>query len=83
MHKTSGFLADRRAAIFAVMLFAGLLLTAPGVHAKGFTIEQALSYPFPYGLIAAKHGERIAWVFNLRGARNVWVADGPDFTGRH
>jgi dipeptidyl aminopeptidase/acylaminoacyl peptidase len=78
MHRT--LLACKRAAILAVMLFPGLLLTTPRVHAKGFTIEQALGYPFPHGLVAAKHGERIAWVFNLRGARNVWVADGPDFS---
>src|SRR4030095_2221424 len=25
---------------------------------------------------------RIAWAFNERGARNVWVAEGPDFRAR-
>jgi dipeptidyl aminopeptidase/acylaminoacyl peptidase len=62
--------------LFATMLTA---LTALG---QGFTIQQALSYPYPYGLTTAAHGERIAWVFNLRGARNVWVAEGPDFAAR-
>jgi Tol biopolymer transport system component len=33
-------------------------------------------------LTAAHNGERVAWVFDLRGARNVWVADGPDFAAR-
>lgn len=58
------------------------LLLASTARGQGFTIEQAMNYPFPYGLTAARHGERIAWVFNLRGASNVWVADGPNFAAR-
>jgi dipeptidyl aminopeptidase/acylaminoacyl peptidase len=44
-----------------------------------FTLEQVMSSPFPSGLTAAAHGSRIAWVFEAKGVRNVWVADGPDF----
>lgn len=44
-----------------------------------FTLEQVLSFPFPTGLVAAAHGNRVAWVFDAKGVRNVWVADGPDF----
>jgi dipeptidyl aminopeptidase/acylaminoacyl peptidase len=44
-----------------------------------FTLEQVLSSPFPTGLVAAEHGSRVAWVFDAKGVRNVWVADGPDF----
>ncbi|HXT87243.1 MAG TPA: prolyl oligopeptidase family serine peptidase [Verrucomicrobiae bacterium] len=51
---------------------------APG----GFTLEQVLGFPFPDELVAAQHGERAAWVFDLRGVRNVWIADGPDFQAR-
>ena len=51
-------------------------------QAQGFTIERALGYPYPYGLTAAAHAARIAWVFDARGSRNVWVADGPEFSGR-
>jgi len=29
--------------------------------------------------VAAEHGSRVSWVFDLKGVRNVWVADGPDF----
>src|SRR3974377_860236 len=49
-----------------------------------FTLEQVLSAPFPSGLTAAAHGGRVAWVFNAKGVRNVWVAEGPDLaaTGR-
>src|SRR3974377_2465337 len=52
---------------------AYLLAQAP------FTLEQVMSSPFPNGLTAAAHGSRVAWVFNAKGVRNVWVADGPDF----
>src|SRR2546428_11821157 len=49
---------------------------------NGFTLEQVLSSPFPSDLVAAPEGERIAWVFNAEGKRNVWVAEGPDFKAR-
>jgi len=38
-----------------------------------------MSAPFSSELAAAKTGSRVAWVFNLKGVRNVWVADGSDF----
>ncbi len=38
-----------------------------------------MSSPFPSELVAATQGSRVAWVFNAKGVRNVWVADGPDF----
>jgi dipeptidyl aminopeptidase/acylaminoacyl peptidase len=45
-----------------------------------FTIEQIMSSPFPSELTAATQGSRIAWVFDAKGARNVWIADAPDYT---
>ena len=47
-----------------------------------FTLEQVMSSPFPTALTAAAKANRIAWVFDSRGERNVWVADAPDFAGR-
>src|SRR5947209_3308725 len=44
-----------------------------------FTLEQVMGLPFSSELVAAKSGSRVAWVSNLKGVRNVWVADGPDF----
>jgi dipeptidyl aminopeptidase/acylaminoacyl peptidase len=44
-----------------------------------FTLEQVMSSPFPSELVAAAHGSRVAWVFDAKGVRNVWFADGPDF----
>ncbi len=46
---------------------------------SSFTVEQVTSSPFPSELVVATQGNRVAWVFNAKGVRNVWVADGPDF----
>ena len=48
----------------------------------GFTLEQIRSYPFPNELTASARGARIAWAFNERGLRNLYVAEGPAFTAR-
>ena len=47
-----------------------------------FTLEQVMSSPFPSELVAASHATRVAWAFNAKGVRNIWVADGPDFAAR-
>src|SRR5262249_57117536 len=49
---------------------------------SGFTLEQILSSPFPSDLVASPIGERVAWVFDAQGKRNVWVAEGPEFKAR-
>ncbi|MGE5208212.1 MAG: DPP IV N-terminal domain-containing protein, partial [Alphaproteobacteria bacterium] len=47
-----------------------------------FTLEQVMSSPFPYGLTSASHVPRVAWVFDNKGERDIWVADAPDFVPR-
>jgi len=66
---------------FLVLILGGILLpvVCPG---ESFTIEQALSAPFPSGLTSASHAPRVAWVFDKKGERNIWVADSPDFLPR-
>lgn len=78
-----------RRAVLAWLLAAPLVAGGPGgpgeqrrAAAAGFTVEQALSAPFPSQLVAARHGSRAAWVVEARGERNVWSADGPDFVPR-
>jgi len=39
-------------------------------------------YPFPTELTAAPTGERIAWAMDEEGRRNIYVAEGPDYTPR-
>jgi len=58
------------------------VLLALSVHAQNFTLEQVLSSPFPSNLVGASHSPRIAWVFDAKGARNAWIADGPSFAAR-
>ena len=70
--------------------FRTLLLTAAGLLAAWeapaqeapFPLESVFSAPFPTGLTASPDGRRVAWVFDERGARNVWAADAPGFAGR-
>src|SRR5947208_14778412 len=66
---------------FLVVTLASILLSALCLG-ESFTIEQVLSAPFPYGLTGALHAPRVAWVFDNKGERNIWVADAPDFVPR-
>jgi dipeptidyl aminopeptidase/acylaminoacyl peptidase len=54
---------------------AALHGTVAAAHAAAFTLEQVMDAPFPSSLVAAGHGKAVAWVFDARGSRNVWVAD--------
>ncbi len=46
-----------------------------------FTLDQALSAPFPSDLAGSGHG-RIAWLQTIRGVRNIWVAEAPAYQAR-
>jgi dipeptidyl aminopeptidase/acylaminoacyl peptidase len=66
-------------------LTVALLVFAFGASAsaqKPFTLEQILSAPFPSDLTAAKNSNRVAWVFDQQGRRNIWVAEAPGFAAR-
>lgn len=47
-----------------------------------FSLGQVLDYAYPSGLVATHDGQHIAWVINLRGARNIWEASAPAFVPR-
>ncbi len=69
-----------RKLVFPVLILFLLSGFALGMSADGtFTLEQVLSSPYPTNLVSAKEADRIAWVFNSEGARNIWTAAGPDF----
>lgn len=58
----------------------GLILVSPALLAQSsFTLEQVMSSPFPTELTAATQSNRVAWVFNAKGVRNIWIADGPNY----
>ena len=60
-----------------------LWLVVFGASAEAqFALEAVFSAPFPTSLTASTDGSRVAWVFDERGARNVWAADAPGFEGR-
>lgn len=68
---------------FAAAALAALGDARPAAQAPAaFTLEGILSYPFPDNLIAAPAGNAVAWTFNERGLRNVYVAAAPDFAAR-
>ena len=67
----------RLAALAFSILFLGLAAAPPS-----FTVDQILDLPQPDNLIASPVGSTIAWTFNERGLRNIYVADAPDFTPR-
>jgi dipeptidyl aminopeptidase/acylaminoacyl peptidase len=63
---------------FAVILGSPLAFSA----SSRFSLEQVMSAPFPSELTAAPKGGSVAWVLNEHGARNVWIADTPTYSGR-
>ena len=63
--------------LFLIVFFSGDILINAQV-----TIENLLSPPFPTSLIVSPDGNRIAWVFNNKGERNIYVAEAPLFKER-
>src|SRR5213594_2342935 len=66
---------------FAVASLLVSLISLP-CSAANFTLEQVMSSPFPSNLVAASHSGRVAWAFDAKGVRNLWVADAPNFAAR-
>ena len=59
-----------------------VLLVPQIASAQSFTVEQVMSSAFPDNLTTAARVPRVAWVFDARGVRNVWIADAPGFAAR-
>jgi dipeptidyl aminopeptidase/acylaminoacyl peptidase len=59
-----------------VALIAGMSLAGSvAAQAPAFSIDDALSAPFPSGLVASPAGSRVAWIFDAQGSRNIWIAE--------
>ena len=70
---------------FRAGALAGMLMLCPlpaAAQQQRPTLEQFLSAPFATELIAAPVGGKVAWVENVLGARNIWIAEPPDYQGR-
>ena len=66
-----------------LVAFLAVVLAVPlSAQRPGFSLSQVRSYPYPTELTAATTGARIAWAVNEQGRRNIYVAQGPEFTAR-
>ncbi len=72
----------QRLRCFTLVATLAILLVPELPGQERFTLEQVMSAPFPSGLTAAPAGGKIAWVFNSRGIRNVWIAEAPEYGAR-
>jgi dipeptidyl aminopeptidase/acylaminoacyl peptidase len=66
-------------AVASAVLLSALPLAA---QSPKVTLEGLLSAPFPEELLASPVGAKLAWIADARGARNVWVAEPPEYRGR-
>jgi hypothetical protein len=69
----------RLRSLFALFFVSSLMIAASPAR---FTLDQVMSAPFPSELTAAPKGGAVAWVLNEHGARNVWIAGAPTYSGR-
>ena len=67
---------SKKAVVIAVLV----LCLAASAYAKNFTLQEVLSAPFPSDLVVSPGGDRVAWVFNSEGKRNIWTAEVPDYS---
>lgn len=75
MDDESGESMTHKSWVLSLCLWVGMSVGAPQIQAAeaSLTIESVMSAPFPYGLTAAPKGEKIAWIANHHGARNIWL----------
>jgi dipeptidyl aminopeptidase/acylaminoacyl peptidase len=69
----------RKALCLAVAV--SLVAIAP-TRAQQPTVAQVTTFPFPEELVTARTGQRMAWVLEDHGVRNVWGAEGPGWQPR-
>jgi dipeptidyl aminopeptidase/acylaminoacyl peptidase len=55
-------------------MMAALLTQGAALHAAPIGIEEVMQAPYPSSLVATAKGNSVAWVFDTKGVRNVWVA---------
>ncbi len=77
-------MATRRRQCILVLMTSFTILTMlhGATGAVTFTLDQIMSAPFPSHLVASPTGDKVAWIFNDQGRRNIWVAEGPDYEPR-
>src|SRR5215470_4798497 len=70
-------LACRVMVAVAGMAVLGMTVTLAGAqtHPATYTLNDVMQAPFASDLLAAPTGAAVAWVFNVKGCSNIWVAD--------
>jgi dipeptidyl aminopeptidase/acylaminoacyl peptidase len=70
----------RMAGVFALaLLFLSATFSSKATGKGTFELAQVMSAPFASGLTASPDGNKVAWIENAQGLRNVWVAAAPDW----
>ena len=59
----------------AVLGMIATLAGAQTAHPAAFTLNDVMQAPFASYMLAAPTGTAVAWVFNVKGCSNIWVAD--------
>lgn len=67
--------------LYLTISFLSIFYTVSAL-AQSFTLEHVMSAPFPSNVIAPPFSDKVAWIFNDQGRRNIWVAEGPDYRAR-
>ncbi len=68
-----------RTSITVLSLFLLSASSGLGQDQGNFSIEDILSPGFPSNLVSARYADRIAWIENERGMRNVYTATPPEY----
>jgi dipeptidyl-peptidase-4 len=68
-----------RIAVFSIAIALCAVAAGGLPPERPFSLADVLSAPYPSGLVAAAKVDRLAWIMDDRGARNVWTAAAPDF----
>jgi len=63
-------------ALPVILALLAVTLPASG-QSKPEAVDRFVTFPFPTELVSAPGGQRIAWVLEDKGVRNVWGAEGP------
>lgn len=66
----------------AVRFLALLGVAFAAAAQQPFTLDQIMGAPFPSELVAAPSGGKVAWVSQMRGVRNIFVAEPPAYQAR-
>lgn len=68
--------------IISVAVVVALTQSAPvAAQQNNLSIERISSAPYPSGMVASPAGGQVAWIFNERGARNIWISEAATGSG--